>query len=80
MWPDAWKIDDSLFGLSRSVEKVIIHVRNHMRRDRELYHPIAMRAVQEFPEKFIKRILKKDGFRNETVLWWLKSDTDEIAR
>lgn len=81
-----WKIDDSLFGVSRSVKKVTVNIRDCMYMAREKPLPIwtanrqftavktlqgakltTMKEKEIFAGKLIKRILKKDRFRNEEV-------------
>lgn len=82
-WPTEWKINDSFFGFLRSVEKVVINIRDCSGRKWEHWYPteaVPMRTVQDFAEKLIEQVLKKDGFWNETVLSRLRIETDDKAQ
>ena len=81
---DEWWIDDSLFGVSPSVKKVTVNIRDYMYMAREIgvsfakcdftyfltdggAGMITLEAKEIFAKKLIKRMLKKDKFRNEEV-------------
>ncbi|CAD6580471.1 MAG: hypothetical protein ASARMPREDX12_009577 [Alectoria sarmentosa] len=75
----AWVIDDSLFGVSRSMKKVTVNIRDYMWMACEYkssvratpYYLETDRATTKekriFAKKLIRWILKKDGFTNERV-------------
>lgn len=70
-----WAIDDSLFGVSRSVKKVMVNIRDYIWLARECDDPdlLAIRDVgtwttsmegkHEFAAMLMERILKTDGFQ-----------------
>ncbi|CAF9941360.1 MAG: hypothetical protein ALECFALPRED_009082 [Alectoria fallacina] len=68
----AWVIDDSLFGVSRSMKKVTVNIRDYtwmawewaLETDRAI-----TKEKRLFAKKLIRWILKKDGFTNERVLF-----------
>lgn len=83
LWPTEWEVHDSFFGLSRSVEKVVINIRGFTETEMEFWYSsdlAPIKAVREFAEKLMEQILKKDGFRNETVRHRLEIETDDEAQ
>ena len=80
-WPAEWEVDDSFFGLSQSVKKVTVNVQDRVanfnhhcvpgRTENHWCSPFAVSIVdkQQFAEKLVARILKREGFPNQAVLF-----------
>lgn len=74
-----WEIDDSLFGVSRSAEKVTVNIRNYVWMAAEFRvqgwknllsrggREASVEEEREIAEKLIERMLKEDEFTNQKV-------------